>query len=277
MGSRFLVLLMAAGAAAQQREPDKGVNFYSIEKEIALGRQLAAEFSRDHKPLESSGVLAYVNELGQRLAAQPGGPPFTYTFVVINDTTHYSEVIALPGGFVFVPSSIILAAKDESEFAGILAHSLSHIAARHGTKQATKAELVNIASVPLVYMGGWTGYAIREGADLAIPLGFLQLWRRFELEADTMAARKMAETGYDPAALARYIDREQAPFEEPQRSRTFSQLPPRAQRVDAIQAVIAGLPAQTYPAHDRFDKIQEEVRRLTASIEPVKKPPTLGR
>jgi predicted Zn-dependent protease len=276
MGSRFLVLLLAAGAAAQQREPDKGVNFYSIEKEIALGRQLAAEFSVDHKPLESPPVLAYVNTLGQHLAAQMGGP-FTYTFALFADNTPYSEAVTFPGGFVFVPSSIILAAKDVSELAGILAHSLSHIAARHGTKQATKAELVNVASVPLMYMGGWTGYAIRQGADLAIPLGLLQQWRRFELQADTMAAGKMAEAGYDPAALARFIDREEAPFEEAQRGKAYSQLPPRAQRVEAVQAVIAGLPARTYPSHEGLDKIQEEVRRLTASLEPAKKAPTLGR
>jgi predicted Zn-dependent protease len=276
MRSHWLVLFLTAASVAQQRDPGAGINFYSIEKEIALGRQLAAEFSRGHNMLQSPAALAYVEGIGQRLAAQMGGPPFTYTFAVFADNTPYSEVVALPGGFVFVPSSVILAAKDESELAGILAHSIAHIAARHGTKSATKAELVNVASQPLIFMGGWTGYAMRQGADLAIPLGFLQSWRAFELDADRQAARNLPEAGYDPAALARFIDREEARFDET-RNPSFSPLPPRSRRVEAIQAIIAGLPPQTYPAHDGLDRIQEEVRRLTASVEPPKKVPTLGR
>jgi predicted Zn-dependent protease len=276
-GSCYLILCLAAAAAAQQREPGRGVNFYSLEKEIALGRQLAAEFSRDNKPLESPATLAYINDLGQRLAAQIGGPPFTYTFAVIADNSRYTEAVALPGGFVFVPSAIILAAKDENELAGILAHSIAHIASRDGTKLATRSELTNIATVPLLDMGGWTGYAMREGADIAIPLGLLQMMRKSELGADNLAAVKMAAAGYDPAALSRFIDREQAPFDAWELHRVFSRLPARSERIQTIQAAINDLPAQTYPPHDGLDKIQEEVRRLTASTEPAKKPPTLGR
>jgi predicted Zn-dependent protease len=269
--------LLVAAASAQQRVPDQGVNFYSIEKETALGRQLAAEFTRDHKPLESPAAQAYINKLGQRLATQLGGPPFTYTFALFADNTPYSEVVTFPGGFVFVPSSIVLAAKDESELAGILAHSLSHIAARHATKQATKAELVNVASVPLIDMGGWTGYAIRQGADLAIPLGLLQQWRRFELQADALAARNMAALGYDPEALVRFVDREEARFDDPRPNWASSPLPPRAQRLEALRTLIADLPPQSYAPHEGLDKIQEEVRRLTAGPAPSQKPPRLVR
>jgi predicted Zn-dependent protease len=281
MRSPFLLLCLAGGLAAQHPQPQsqvgRGVNFYSIEKEIALGRQIAADFGRDHKALESPATQAYINDLGQRLAKQIDGPPFVYTFALFADNTPYSEVVALPGGFVFVPSAIILAAKDENELAGILAHSIAHIASRHSTKAATKAELINTASIPLVYMGGWTGYAIREGAELAIPLALQQQWRTMELVADQLGARKMSEAGYDPAALARFIDREQARFDE-WRNKATSQLPNRTQRVQAIQAVIADLPAQTYPLHDGLAQIQDEVRRLTASLEaPTHKPPTLVR
>jgi predicted Zn-dependent protease len=272
-----MVVCLAAAAAAQQREAGKGVNFYSIEKEIALGRQLADEVGRDRKALESPTVQAYVNDLGQRLAAQIGGPAFTYTFTVIADSSPYSEAVSLPGGFVFVPSSLILAAKDEDELAGILAHSIAHIASRDGTRQATKAELVNIASQPLIYMGGWTGYGMRQGNELGVPLSMLQMERRFELDADRLAAAKMAEAGYDPAALARYLDREQAAYDAQVRNPQFARVPPRAERVEAIRAVIGGLPMQSYPSHPGFEKVQEEVRRLAASAEPAKKPPTLGR
>jgi beta-barrel assembly-enhancing protease len=275
---RFVILLsLAAASFAQQREPGRGVNFYSIEKETALGRQFADEFRRDHKPLASPAAQAFVEDLGQRLAAQIGGAPFTYTFATVADNTAYSEPIALPGGFVFVPSSILLAAKDENEFAGILAHSIAHIASRDGTRQATRAELVNIASVPLIYTGGWTGYAIREGYSITIPLAFLQQWRKFELDADRLAATKLGAAGYDPAALARYIDREQVRFDESVLETKFAQLPPRAVRVDAVQAVISGLPQQSYPPRPAFAEIQDEVRRLAGASETTKKPPTLVR
>jgi hypothetical protein len=149
--SRFLVFigLFVAFAAAQEREPSKGINFYSIEQEMALGRRLAAEFQRDTKPLGSPAALAYINGIGQRLAAQIGAPPFTYQFAVVaDDPTVLHEVAAFPGGFLFVPASLILAVKDEDDLAGMLARAIAHVASRDGTRQATKADLIN-ASVPL--------------------------------------------------------------------------------------------------------------------------------
>jgi predicted Zn-dependent protease len=205
---------------------------------------------------------------------QIGGPPFTYTFALIaDDATAIHEVAAIPGGFLFVPTSLILAAKDEDELAGMLAHAIAHVASRDGTRQATRAELVNMASVPLIFTGGWTGYAVREGQSLAIPLGMLQIWRKCELNADRLAARKMAAAGYDPAALARYIERVQAPDE--MQPKMWSSLPQRSQRVEAIRAVIGDLPAKVYGPHEGLEKVQEDVRRLTASTP--KAPPTLSK
>jgi predicted Zn-dependent protease len=272
-----VVFFLAASALPQQREPGRGVNLYSIETETALGRQLADAFRRDHKPLESPAAQTYIRDLGQRLASQIGGAPFTYTFTVIADNSVYSEPVALPGGFVFVPSSSVLAAKDEDELAGILAHAIAHIASRDGTRQASKAELVNIASTPLIYMGGWTGYAIRDGNSYSVPLQFLAMKRKSEVEADRLAAAKMAVADYDPAALARYIDREQVRFDEAVRNPKFAALPPREERVDAIQAVIAGLPQHSYSPHPGFAQIQDEVRRLAGASETTIKPPTLVR
>ena len=277
-----LSLLVGTAMAQQERELGKGVNFYSIEKEIALGNQLATEFRRGTRAVESAAALAYVNGIGQRLAVQIGGPPFTYTFALIaDDPTAIHEVAAFPGGFLFVPSSLILAVKDEDELAGMLAHAIAHVASRHGTRQATRAELVNMAGVPLVIVAGWTGYAVREGS-LAIPLGMLQMWRKYELDADRLAARKMAAAGYDPAALARYIERVQAPDE--MQPKMWSGLPQRSQRLEAIRVVIGDLPAQVYGPHQGLENVQEEVRRLTAStpkaspysVQAIKKPAPLG-
>jgi predicted Zn-dependent protease len=166
-----------------------------------------------------------------------------------------------------VPSSLILAVKDEDELAGMLAHAIAHVASRNGTRLASKTELVNMASVPLIYMGGWTGQS------LAIPLGMLHIWRRYELDADRLAARKMAAAGYDPAALARYIERVQAP--DAVQLKMWSSLPPRSQRVEAIRAVTRDLPAQVYGPHESLEKVQDEVRRMTAGTP--KAPPTLSK
>ncbi len=270
------VCLVTALAGAQERPTGAGVNFYSLEKEVALGKQLAAEFQRNSKPLDSPAVLAYVNDIGQRLAAQTGGPPFTYTFsLVADDQTALHEAAAFPGGFLFVPASLILAAKDEDEFAGMLAHAIAHVAARDGTRLATRTELMNQTAIPLIYMGGWGGQATRQGAALSAPINLLQMQRKLELAADRLAAAKMAAAGYDPEALARYVDREQASYDE-NSTPTFSPLPARAKRVETIREAIGGIPAQAYPPHEGFGRIQEETRRLTAAGPP-KAPPTLGK
>ena len=260
--------------AQQERELGKGVNFYSIEKEVALGNRLAAEFRRGARAVESAAALAYVDGIGQRLALQIGGPPFQYTFALIaDDRTAIHEVAAFPGGFLFVPASLILAVQGEDELAGMLAHAIAHIASRQGTRLASKAEMVNLSSVPLIYMGGWAGQGAREGQSLAIPLGMLQIWRKYELDADRLAARNMAAAGYDPAALARYIERVQSPDET--QVKMWSALPPRSARLEAIRAVIAGLPAQVYGPREGLEKVQDDVRRLTASPPPT--PPTLSK
>src|SRR5205085_5721253 len=137
-------------ATAQQANPGRGVNFYSIEKEIALGRQLAAEFQRNTTSFVSPATQTYIDDLGRSLAAQAGNPVFTYTFALIaDDPTVLHEPTAFPGGFVFVPARLILAAKDEGELAGMLAHTIAHVAARHATRQASRGEIL-AKTIPLL-------------------------------------------------------------------------------------------------------------------------------
>ena len=263
---RFVCLLsvFAALVGAQPRDPGKGVNFYSIEREIALGRQLAGEFRRDARPLESPAALAYVDGIGRRLAAQIGGPPFPYTFALVaDDPTVLHEVKSFPGGFLFVPAPLILAAKDEDELTGMLARAVAHVAFRDWTRQTTRAELMRVANEPMMTMAGSTGSAIAQGQAIAIPAGFAQISRRFELDADRAAARAMSAAGYDPEALARYIDREQAAYDEHSQA-MFSPMPTRAKRLEAIRATIAEIPARSYPPHEGLSKIQEEVRRAAS-------------
>ena len=269
---RLWSVLLCLATAAAQEPPDlgKGVNFYSIERETALGNQLAADFRRNSRILESPRVLAYVERIAKQLAAQIKGPPFTYTLALIaGHTTPVHEIVAVPGGFLFVPASLILAVKDEDELAGMLAHAIVHIAARHGTRQATRAQLAKVASIPLIYH---PSPALVQAQSLAIPLGLLHMWRQCELDADVWAVRNMSEVGYDPAALARYIERVQPPDDTD--SKIGSATPQRSQRLETIRSAIAALPSQVYGPRDSLEKVQEEVRRLTTAPA---KPPSLSR
>jgi predicted Zn-dependent protease len=257
---RWCVLgLLATGIAAQSTGPGRGVNFYSLEKEQALGAQLAAEYRRNVRGIDSAGVSAYVNEMGQRIAGKAGGAAYAYTFELVDDDRMFlQEPVAFPGGPVFVPVGLILAAQNEGELAGMMAHAIAHIAARHGTKAATKTELVNQASIPLIFMGGWTGYAIRQGQALAIPLGFVKFARQGELEADALAVAAMAAAGYDPAGLASYVERVQPVDALP--PKLTSPIPDRDARLAAMRAAIQALPAASYAAHDGFAAIQEAAK-----------------
>src|SRR5947209_9638720 len=153
--------LLAGGVSAKDKKKDpeeignrdvgKGVNFYSLEKEIALGKQLAQEVERQAKVIDDPVIAEYTNRVGQNLVLNSDAKvPFTIKVLDSDEVNAF----ALPGGFFFVTSGLILTAESESELAGVMAHEIAHVAARHGTKQATRGELANIASIPLIFMGG---------------------------------------------------------------------------------------------------------------------------
>src|SRR3954469_8433926 len=145
------------------RNVAKGINFYSIEKEIALGKQLAEEVRRQSKLLDDPIVTEYVNRLGQNLVRNSDAKvPFTFQIVEGDQLNAF----ALPGGFIFVNTGLIEATETEAELAGAISHEIAHVAARHITRQATRGQIVNYATLPLVLLGGWTGYAARQGAGI---------------------------------------------------------------------------------------------------------------
>jgi predicted Zn-dependent protease len=186
------------------RDVGKGVNFWSLEKEIALGKQLAQEVERQAKIIDDPIIAEYTNRIGQNLVRNSDAKvPFTIKVVDSEEVNAF----ALPGGFFFVNSGLILKADSESELAGVMAHEIAHVAARHGTRQATRGELINIATIPLIFMGGWTGYAIRQGAGLAIPMGFLAFTRGMEREADYLGLQYMYKAGYDPTSFVDFFEK----------------------------------------------------------------------
>jgi predicted Zn-dependent protease len=209
------VLAASAYAADKKKNPDeignrdvgKGVNFYSLEKEIALGKQLAQEVERQAKIIDDPIIAEYVNRVGQNLVRNSDAKvPFTIKVLDSEEVNAF----ALPGGFFFVNSGLVLKAESEAELAGVMAHEIAHVAARHGTRQATRGELINFASIPLIFMGGWTGYAIRQGAGLAIPMGFLTFTRGFEREADFLGLQYLYKSGYDPTSFVDFFEKIQS-------------------------------------------------------------------
>jgi predicted Zn-dependent protease len=219
------------------REVGKGVNFYSLEREIGLGKQLAQEVERQAKIIDDPVIAEYVNRVGQNLVRNSDAKvPFTIKVLDSEEVNAF----ALPGGFFFVNSGLILKAESEAELAGVMAHEIAHVAARHGTKQATRGELANIASIPLIFMGGWAGYAIRQGAGLAIPMGFLTFSRGFEREADYYGLQYLYKSGYDPTSFVDFFEKIQSLEKRKpgSLSKVFSTHPMTDDRIKAAQTQI---------------------------------------
>lgn len=228
-----VVLLVCAALNAQERVNSRGINSYSKEKEIALGAQRAAETRQRTMPLASTVAGDYVSRTGARLVAQIEDTGFPYNFTVVVDDV---SQMALPGGPIFVPARLFSDTRSEAEFAGVLARAIAQVANRHGTRRATREEIIGAPPTSL---------------------GLLAHRRSLELEADRLAVWMMAAAGYDPNALVEYIARTQ-----PGGSEVFSPLPAREKRLAAMRELIATLPARAYTAGEEFPAIQAEVRRL---------------
>jgi len=247
----------------------KGVNFYSLDKEIALGRGLAQQVEQTSKLITDPVVTEYVNRVGQNLVRNSDAKvPFTIK-VIDSDQIN---AFALPGGFFYVNSGLILAADSEAELAGVMGHEISHVAARHGTRNATKGEIAQLAMIPVMMLGpgGLAGLGIYEGLNVAIPLGFLQFSRDNEFEADYLGLQYMYKAGYDPNAFVTFFEKVEAeekrqPGKVP---KVFSTHPPTPDRVKAIQKEIG----QVLPARDQyivttseFDLVKARLHRIENS------------
>jgi predicted Zn-dependent protease len=253
--------------AIGNRDVGKGLNFYSLEREIALGKQLAQQVEHSAKLVDDPIVTEYVNRVGQNLVRNSDARvPFTIKVIDSDEVNAF----ALPGGFFYVNSGLILRAQEESELAGVMAHEISHVTARHGTKQDTKGQIIQLATIPLILLGpgGWAGYGLYQGMNFMLPITYLKFSRDAEREADFLGLQYMYKAGYDPNAYVTFFERIQA--DERRRPGTipkvFSSHPPTPERIANTQKEIARI----LPARDEyivttseFDQVKARLRGLT--------------
>src|SRR6266852_500991 len=252
--------------AIGNRNVGKGVNLFSLEREISLGKGLAQEVERSSKLIDDPVVTEYVNRVGQNLVRNSDARvPFTIKVIDSDEVNAF----ALPGGFFYVNSGLVLRAQEESELAGVMAHEISHVTARHGTKNASKGELMQLATIPLMLLGpvGWAGYGIYEGLNIAIPLTYLKFNRDAEREADFLGLQYMYKAGYDPNSYVTFFERIQS--DEKRRPGTipkvFSTHPPTPERIENAQKEIARiLPARPeyIVTTSEFDSVKGRLRGI---------------
>src|SRR5579863_9168977 len=241
-------------------------DWYSLETEIRMGKQYSQMIESSSKMVTDPVVTEYVNRLGQNLVRNSDAKvPFTIK-VIDSDVVN---AFALPGGFFYVHSGLILRADGEAELAGVMAHEIAHVAARHGTRNATKGELAQMATIPLILLGpgGWAGYGIYQGLNFAIPMSFLKFSRDAEFEADHLGLQYMYLAGYDPNAFVTFFEKVEA--EEKRQPGTvpkfFSTHPPTPERVVAIQKEIGNvLPSrdQYIVTTSEFDTVKGRLRGI---------------
>jgi beta-barrel assembly-enhancing protease len=248
------------------RKVGRGVNFYSLEREIAIGKQLAQDVERSAKLVDDPVVVEFVNRVGQNLVRNSDARvPFTIKVIDSDEINAF----ALPGGFFYVNSGLVLRADEESELAGVMAHEIAHVTARHGTKNATKGEIAQLAMIPLILLGpgGWAGYGIYQGLNFLIPLSYLKFSRDAEREADFLGLQYMYKAGYDPNSYVSFFEKIQAEERRKPGSipKVFSTHPPTPERIQNTQKEIATiLPAreQYIVSTSEFDLVKARLRAL---------------
>jgi len=236
-------------------------NWYSLEKQIQMGKAYAQQVESTAKMVTDPQVTEYVNRVGQNLVRNSDAQvPFTIKVVDSDEVNAF----ALPGGFFFVDSGLILAADNEAELAGVMAHEIAHVAACHAARENTRGQLMNLASIPLIFMGGGIGYAVRSAAGLAMPMSFLQFSRGFESDADYLGLQYMYKSGYDPQAFTAFFEKVQALNKEKPGTlaKAFSTHPQTPDRIARTQKEIATI----LPAREEYKLDTSEFEDMKARL-----------
>ena len=252
-----------------KRNVGGGLDFYSRQKEIDLGRSLSQQIDRHAKLIRDPMVTEYINRIAQNLVRNSDASvPFT-VHVVQDDTIN---AFALPGGFFYVNSGLILGSRAEDEMAGAMAHEIAHVAARHATRNMTKGTLLQLATLPLEIAagpmaGGLGGLIVEEGANFAIPLQFTRFSRGAEREADWLGVQYLWKAGYDPEGLVREFQHiEKLDVQRPGlMDRAFASHPQTPDRIATSQCEIARIlpPRPQYVVNtSEFLRVQHHLAKL---------------
>src|SRR5580693_3069015 len=247
---------------------DRGMgNWYSLEKQIAMGRSYAQQTETAAKLITDPIITEYVNRIGQNLVRHSDSKvPFT---IKVIDTDEINA-FALPGGFFYVNSGLILAADNEAELAGVMAHEIAHVAACHVAREQTRGNIVQLASIPLIFVpGGWAVYEGTQAAlSIGVPLTFMKFSRNFESEADFLGMEYMYKTGYDPQSFISFFEKIEAQEKKKPGTlaRAFASHPMTPDRVaSAQQEMKAVLPPRDEYVVDTSEF--ENVKGRLASLE----------
>ena len=239
-------------------------NWYSLETEIRMGKQYAMQVEQSVKLVQDPVVNEYVNRIGQNLVRNSDAQvPFTIKVIDSDEINAFT----LPGGFFYANSGLILAADEEAELAGVMAHEIAHVCARHQTRQMTRAQWANIGTIPLIFVGGGIGYGIYEAAGLGLPLTFMKFQRNFEAEADYLGLQYMYKTGYDPQAFISFFEKIQAKEKKKPGTvaKAFASHPQTPDRIATSQKEIATiLPArpQYIVSTSEFDDVKSRLATI---------------
>jgi predicted Zn-dependent protease len=252
--------------AIGNRNVGKGLNIYSLEHDIAIGKMNAQEVERTAKLINDPVVTEYVNRVGQNLVRNSDAKvPFTIKVI----DTDAINAMALPGGFFYVNSGLILKADEEAELAGVMAHEIAHVAARHGSKTETKMSMIEFATIPLILLGpgGWAGYGLYQGMNLAVPLSYLKFSRDQEREADYLGLQYMYKAGYDPNAFVAFFEKlesleKSSPGTIPKVFSTHPLTPDRVQKAQEEIATILPARDEYVVTTSEFDLIKARLRRI---------------
>lgn len=239
-------------------------NWYSTDTEIKMGKMYSEEVEKSSRFITDPVIEEYVNRIGQNIVKNSDCKvPFTIKVIDSDEINAF----ALPGGFFYVNSGLILAADEEAELAGVMAHETAHVCAHHAVREMTRANYAQLGTIPLIFIGGWTGYGIYEAASIGVPITFLKFSRDFEAQADFLGVQYMYRAGYDPQAFISFFEKIQALEKRKPGAvaKAFSDHPQTPDRILHTQEEIARI----LPAKDEymvttseFDDVKARLARI---------------
>ena len=267
---RRILITTAIGAAVllgQIKAPKPGFNLFKKDQDVQLGKEAASEVEKQYEVVRDPALQAYISNLGAKLVRSHYASDFPYTFKVVADES--INAFALPGGPMFINTGLIKSAENEAQLAGVMSHEISHVALRHGTNQASKAQMIQLPALLAGQAAGGSmlGSLTKAGIGLGANSVLLKFSRSAESQADYNGTLIMADAGFNPIELARFFEKlEAGGGRQGAVAQFFSSHPNPGNRSKAIEDLIRQLPARQFTTGDAaaFDRAQNIVERLPA-------------